>query len=496
MFSYLDLWHKYKMIKRLNKKGFVIPPTQIVMAITVLAGVLTILSISGLINIASIIGQGDYIDRPVFYYDKCEATSSYKYSTDYLISTYGMWLNKPSVTNQYDIKVKIEDLPFSMTQKYQIVYAVCNSKTLAYESNCRIYSGAQKVTFEGQVITISNVRNDEYVWAQFQTNPTGFKWKGYAGASYQVGWTPYGIRSYNVLGGSGNQVVVDSCTYPSTQRDSIIFTNADKVNDAFRGIDRSTNERVLQPEEVRWNVAGYLTSKAESFELRYSGQDAWCRPTGSTGEIYAVNTIQTSGGTYKIASVDWSDYLGSVACCPKQIRGDEVCNSNFEWEIIQGSECGIFKSCGSPNWVPYTTGQVIKYICVNGYCEQEIKEVECASDYDCKDANQLCDLNTWTCAEANVNLEGEEIITIPDSEAKCIDEGGKWITEQTEKRTLFTFIGLAKPKLISESYCKMPSKWSLAKILIIAGILLVAFLFRNQILAGIKLILSKVGIRI
>jgi len=481
----INIWIK-------NKKG-VIPPAFIILG--VIASIIAVLSFAGYIDIkgsvASITGTGQYIERPVFYYDKCEAVSSYKYSVPTSLADDGQWLPKPSVTNQYDVKIKIVSTEFSLGG-YRVEHYVCNSR-VASSSNCRVYSKKQSVV-KGSIVDISNVKPEEDVWVQYQKNPTGFDWRASGGATYQIGFIPYGIRQYNVLGGSPNQINPNDCTYPSKQSDTIISTDADKVGNYEPS--KNTNERVLQPEEVRWYVAGYLTSASPSFALRYGGKDAWCRPTGTSAEIYQINEIQTAGGTYRIASVDWSDYLGSETCCPSQVRGDEVCNDNFQWEMVAGSECSAFNPCGSPNWVPYSEGKLIKYSCVNGYCESEIKEVECASDYDCKDANEICDLNTYTCVDANVDLDGQEIITIPDNKADCEEKGGVWITETSERLDILSWLGITKPKVIVEEYCelKKPFNWALIGIIIVAVIFI--YVFRYPLLAGLRFVLSKIGIKI
>jgi len=476
-----------------NKKGY----GQLVVVLAVVASLITILSFAGYIDVgkslASITGSGSYIERPVFYYDKCEAVSFYDYSDPTSLANDGQYLPKPSVTNKYDVRIEYPSATL-LRPHQRIEYYICNSRVLS-QDNCRVYSNKVDLGSNAGIYTIQNIRPNEVVWVQYQRHyAERFRYVGVGGATYQIGFIPYGIRQYNVLGGSPNPTNKNDCTYSSTQRDTIISTNAEKI-DAYEP-SKNTNERTLQPEEVRWYVAGYLTSAEPSFALRYNGKDAWCRPTGTSAEIYAINEITTQGGTYKIASADWSDYLGSENCCPKSTRGDEVCSSNFKWEKISGSECGAFKSCGSPNWVPYSEEKIIKYKCVNGYCEKEIKEVECASDYDCKDANEVCDLNSWTCEDANVNLDGQEIITIPDNKADCEQKGGIWITETSEQGNILTFIGLAEPKVIVEEYCEMGKKFNWAMMGIIILALFILYVLRNQILAVLRAILNKIGIKI
>ena len=475
----------------------------IVALISLLAAMITLLSFAGVIDtasifkLASISGSGDYIERPVFYYDKCEAISSYKYSTDYDVATDGNWINRPSVTDSYDVFFEGQDS--SLLGSRYIEYSICNSKTLSNENNCRIYSKKVKLStlYTGGTLyyEINNVGNDEYVWIQYQRGG-GSGYTAQSGATYYIGWTPYGINRYNVLGGSSSAVSTSSCTYSSTQYDTILSTNADAVNSYYSGVDDSTNQKVLQPEEVRWYVAGYLTSAAPSFTLTYKGKDAWCRDTGSGGEIYEINTITTNGGTYKIASADWSDYLGSVDCCPGETQGDDVCNDDFEFEQLAGSECGLFNSCGSADWTPLNSGTIIKYSCNNGFCESETQEVECASDSDCSDSNQVCDESTWECVDANVNLQGQVIETIPDNEQECEDKGGTWYSEQSKECSLLNYLGVGECDVIVVEYCELGSgiNWTLW-IIVIIGIGSV-YLFRGELYGILRGLLGRVGIRI
>ena len=476
-----------------NKKGVVAVAT-IIMIVGFIASLLTVANAMGIMDVkkqvAALSGSGNFIDRPIMKYQKCEQCGSYKYSASTLLATSGEWLNKPSVTDSYDVEITAG----TDTLMKQIQYSVCNSKVLS-ESNCRIYARGVSVR-NGETIRIDNVKNEEYVWAQYQKRLTTFSnWKEDSGAKYQVGFQPYCLREYDVLSGSSNPINANDCSVPtssSSWKDRLLYSDADKIQEK---ISNNVNERVLQPNEVRWYVSGYLTSKAESFTLTYKNKEAWCRTTGNSGEVYQINTVQLGSGTYKVASVDWSDYLGTVNCCPGQTRGDEVCNSNFKWEKVQGSECSAFKSCGSPNWVPYSEKEIIKYSCNAGFCEQETKNVECANDYDCKDSNKICDLNTFSCVNANVNLNGQEIETIPDSPAECESRGGTWISEKKENpNLLYSLTGgkLGKVDVTVNDYCKLPSKINWGKIILVTLAILFLFYFRRQIMGVFRIVINKI----
>lgn len=474
----------------INKKGL----ASIVLMISVLAGLITVLGAIGILDVGAITGTGSYIQRPIFYYDKCEAVGSYSYSADISIAKTGGWLAKPSVSDGYDVQITADNF-FDIGQK-RVEYYVCNSRVLR-DDNCRLGSpdgsgGVIAVMSSSGVININNIRNNEYVWAQYQDGL--FYWKASDGASYQVGFQPFGIKQYNVLSGGFAQINPNSCTYLSGYdiSDTILSEDLNSVN---LPEGTTTNERILQPNEVRWYVAGYVSSASPSITLTYNREEAWCRQVGTTGEIYQINEIKTLGGTYKVASADYSDYLGSVNCCPSAISGENVCSDDFKWEKIQGTECSLFNSCGSPNWVSNGDGELIKYSCEDGFCVEEIRKVECASDFDCRDSNEVCDLNKYECVDSNVNLDGDEITTIADSQTECLKDGGKWITKETTDSNFATFLGFKESDIIITEYCKMPRKinWVAWIIGLLAGGLLIGFFPR--ILGFFKMILSKFGIR-
>ena len=137
---------------------------------------------------------------------------------------------------------------------------------------------------------------------------------------------------------------------------------------------------------------------------------------------------------------------------------------------------------------------MIKYSCVSGKCVPETKEVECASDFDCKDDNDVCDLNKFTCENANVNLKGQTIKTIPDNPTDCREKGGTWITETTEKSSLWNFIGIGEPKVIIQEYCEFQKPIDWLKVLIIGGSVLILFFFWKPIYSVIRALLKRVGI--
>lgn len=477
------------MKNKMNKKG--IAP---ILLLGIIASLITILASLGLINTASILGTGGWIERPVFFYDKCEAVGGLSYSTPTALATSGQWLPKPTATSEYNVRISTSEGSLFFPQR-RVEYYICNSMVLS-DSNCRIGKpdggGGEVATISTSgSVQINGIRLNEYVWAQYQ-KPALFGWGAGSGASYQIGYIPYGLRQYNVLGGSANPVNPNSCTYSSKPTDTILSTNSQEINSYKPSIN--TNENTLKPNEVRWYVAGYVTSASPSFTLTYGGKEAWCRPTGSNAEIYKIAEIQTPQGTYKVASVDWNDKIGTETCCPGQKEGSSTCNSNFKWETTAGTQCSLFNSCGSANWVPYSEGQIIKYSCVEGSCKPEIKEVECASNFDCTDTNQICDLNTFKCVEGDVNLKGQKIETVPDNLADCQAKGGTWISQTSEKSSLWNFIGIGSPEVIVKEYCELEKPIDWFKVLLIGGIIFILIIFWKPIYSVIRALFKRFGI--
>ena len=120
------------MIK--NKKGAF--PLLILIAAVILIGAFA----TGFINLGAISGSGDYIQRPVFKYVKCEQIGSLKYSTFFDLSSNGEWLYKPSVTDEYNV---IIEFPSLRTSTERLEYYINYAKALKEE-----YLGGNKAESE------------------------------------------------------------------------------------------------------------------------------------------------------------------------------------------------------------------------------------------------------------------------------------------------------------------------------------------------------------
>ena len=100
----------------------------------------------------------------------------------------------------------------------------------------------------------------------------------------------------------------------------------------------------------------------------------------------------------------------------------------------------------------------------------------------------MCDLNSYTCKNANVNLDGQVIKTVADNLADCQKSGGTWKKAQTEDKSLLNYIGIGHPRIIVTEFCEMPKGWfdylkSAGGILIVLAVVVVLYFLRGYLFA-------------
>jgi len=473
---------------KLNKKAFVFGLPIIFVGLLAVIG---LMFSAGYVSVGEITGSGGYIERPVFKWVKCEATGDYKYFGEYDLQAGGEWLYKPSVTDKYDVIVSWPD------SQYRIEWWVCNSKVLN-DANCRIDSKNRDVSnIQQKTLTILNVKPEEFVWVKYEKGGL-LGLRDSSEANYKIGLVPYGLRVYDVLHSGGSTLLPNDCTVPANQesyKDRLISTDSKKV-----GTEIQTNgklERELGANEIRNYVTGYVTSPAEDKAFfTYKDQDAWCLRGGNSGQVFKVNKVVTGSGTYKVASLEYSDLLGNVECCPGDKKPGFACNDNKKWVSNQpvkadGTtqvQCSAFNPCQGGSLTPYDKNTLAKYSCVEGKCVLETKKVECASNSDCSDSNQLCDTNTWKCVNANVNLKGQVIKTQADNSVDCKAQGGVWVSESTTSKDgtfCFSGFGICSDKVTTQNYCKFSKfNWNaLSWVLFSVALISLFYFFRGQIMS-------------
>jgi hypothetical protein len=466
--------------QKINRKG-VVPI--IVLAFLAIAGAIFF----GVVNLGTITGTGDYLERPIFKYVKCEAVGSQKETASIPLSNpNGEWLSKPTVSEKYTISADIGPKDFLFGRTVQV--SICNSRVLS-TTNCQ--KGDAFFDQNNNRLVITDISPDKFVWLKVGPDSV------YKKSSYRVKFIPFGLREYDVLSGSAKQLNPNDCTLNTQDiksSDQYVSSTSQKIKSTTSGASgqKISTSTTFDANEVRWYVSGYVTSAGPSFRLKYNNYDAWCRSTGQSAEIYRINSLSTAGKVYYVASADYSDLLGTETCCPGQKVGDATCGSDFKWKTTANAECSTFNPCGGAEWAPSTeSGQLIRYKCVTGKCQAVTKNVECTRASDCNDNNKVCDLNTYTCVNANVNLDGSSPINIiPDNSMDCEKKGGKWITKTTQDKSWLNYIGIGSPKPVVTEYCDFGNgvPWTtILTTLIIIGIVFIFVRFRYLIRGFLRL---------
>lgn len=470
----------------MNKKGQLgfLAGKQVLMAISLIAGLLTILHLTGTWSLATITGSDQYVERPIFKYVRCDQIDEFSWSRDYNIGESGSWLIPPETSSYYNARISYPSASFGTQNR--LIYSICGSRVHSSD-NCQPYKQTMSIGTSAGTYEISSTSGSKYVWVQFAKFSL-FGTNGRAGSTYKIGHQPYVLREFNVLGGSSALLNGGSCKLNVDLSGQIKSEDIQTIS-APAGTVYSTQNQ-FKPNEIRWYLAGYVTSASEGVDL---GDGTWCRDVGSSGKIYNINTVVTDRGTYKIADPDINSFIRNVECCPNDISGSKRCTDDFRWEETENTECSVFNSCGAVDWQPHGANEVIRFSCVRGKCQSQTRAVECSSKYDCMDTLEICNPATWTCVDADVNLDGSEITTIPDNIKDCEERGGKWITKTEEDKSFLNFLGIGDPKIVVIEYCDM-SRPNYLLWVALAGVVVLLFFFRGQIIAGFKILGRKIGL--
>lgn len=101
-------------------------------------------------------------------------------------------------------------------------------------------------------------------------------------------------------------------------------------------------------------------------------------------KIYEVETIETIGGTYKIANTLSNDIIDTVDCCTDYEAG--LGNACVNFEIVPASDeeyCSFFSPCKYATGSATADGKYITQECIDNVCVTDIITVECNFNSDC-----------------------------------------------------------------------------------------------------------------
>lgn len=469
------------MIKPMNKKGVIHP---LVLAIGFIASLLTILSISGIINIQGAVAEltgtssGEYIQVPYIPFLKCDLSGTTRDYTRTISGTGGQWLELPDNTNGYSIKLMSEKLTTFETMR-RFEYYICPQESIT--TNC-----IRKVTdwkAGDFYINLGTLADGRYVWAEYQ----GVYWLSYrarSGASYQITYQPYTLQRTDLLRGSGEILGSEGCYVPYTEwNERLISSFKDKVP--------SDGDRTLQPNEIFNYFSGTITRMA----LGNIENGKYCVYSNGVATLYPIIPLKTAIATYNV--VDVNSPSGTQACCSGDNIPDKTC-VNGKWVSTLNEECSFLNPCEGNDWRPNygIDKQVVRYECVSSKCVLKTKAVDCNKDSDCASTNLRCNPTTFKCEVASIGVDDAGTQVLATSELDCLNQGNKWIPKTTTRTgLLWGIIPFGGTTEVVEAHCEPQTiKWLLW---IAIGFIVVAFfLFSSRLMAGIRMLLSKIGIRI
>jgi len=184
----------------MNKKGY-----SIFLIIAVLAGLITILSFSGIINTAEITGgETGYIQIPRY----CTITCQQKgVSTDFTktIMESGEWIsdNMPKNTNEWSIRLISDKGKWYETQR-RFEYYDCPQRDKT-QSNCihKFTEWQSGGNFDFNLGTISSSR---FIYVQYQKKKIPFGTGTADGSSFQVTYKPFILQRDDIARGGKTEV--------------------------------------------------------------------------------------------------------------------------------------------------------------------------------------------------------------------------------------------------------------------------------------------------
>ena len=454
------------MIKPMNKKGVIHP---LVLAIGFIASLLTILSISGIIDISPMTAflTGDYtqVYKQNWGVIECVKNDAYDYS-------YIKWLDQQTefkcniYTDECEINVIDTETGINLV-KPTGAYKVCKidgtgctskfSYNLQTPLSFKILAG-EKAVFNSGVLGASE-ENDQKITIKAKT---------------------FYIRGQE----NGKVYVQESCVLSSALKSRV---EADGLNElSFTGANKFQNYMI---DFVQVTTKTYT----------YNNKEVICQAR----ELYGVDNVAFKDGvTHKIQG----ERITAVECCPTENN----CATNFKFVVDKVRQCTYSSECSNGgNLFGITQVKAGKYSCINGDCILSEVSVECTSTAVCVQKygeSYVCDFtpsNWGKCKQSTTpNYCGDGYCDIGETKENCPDdcelecmEGEKLVSIERKEGCLIPIINAIGCETIIEKKCvKDTINWAMWFAI---GFLAVALLmFAPRLMAGMRMLLSKIGIRI
>lgn len=353
-------------------------------------------------------GTNEYIQVPLKGFYSCEPASSPVTSQAKTIKGGGpVTVSCPANTDSCDIIVTSTE-PASVWSARSIIYSRSNG-----ESDSKTLYGANPS------IIIPNLAKGESVTIKYlKIGVTGVS--PVDGAVYKAQYKPFILWKTSPTGGKIEYSSVDrGCGFVLNELQYIII----KDTLGF-GPGESTSVTTLEPYKTRNFIDAVVPISVENSKIQ---GNKYC----SNNQLYQIDEVNTSTNTWKV--VNTNKILGTVECCTGDVEsGIRQCQNN-KWVNLpkpgqqpaagQEIKCSTFKPCSGSEFVPYTTTQLVRSVCMNNICVQQNKSVECTSNAACKDPNKpLCDSYSWTCVAVPLPIGNGTVVQNQGQNVSLITE--------------------------------------------------------------------------
>lgn len=444
------IYKAYKPSLRMNNRGlaWLIPVIIIVLGLVFLGFVVS----DGFINKLDIVNGENYVQAPTFYYYECAPATNPVESKHVALTTGSSngYITCPSNSEQCDLWVSQTEKTAWYSLSRRLVYQICHSSgqcdPKVYVSGDHWYIPYSKAT---PSVHIPNLIQGDKVSINYQSQNLLMQWSDKPnGAEWYQTYKPFILWKTDMTNEGRTEYTTqeEGCNFPSGSVSGLINSVVNSIKPIKE--QSSTSNTNLGFYKTRNFIGTYIPiSTANVNFVTYNGQNGYCL----NRQVFAITTVNTNGGTYKIVDQNFNTRLAtSVACCPNENEPTRTCNNNFQWvDKTQPNEgqCSLFKACEGADWAPNPTAgkSLIRYNCINTRCVAETKSVSCTVNTDCG-SGQSCDTKLWKC----VDVKPGDVI----SNLTCKD--GKTLITSYDYN-FWSLIGVQKPTTRQE--CKYITFW-------------------------------------
>ena len=376
-----------------------------VVIVLIVSGVFIFQAFSGTIDTS--ISPGSFISVPTYGFIRCDQASSG------VRSDYTMFSDVPLINCQSagDTLAQYCTITFKMPSSSEIgsTLSVKNSALLytvcTQGQTCALNEGdaATQVIYARSLFIDSSHVNEEinvplvpgqFIKAQYMQSGIVSSPALVSKGRWSISLTPYNLVKYDVFSQQNGATLPNSrdCAYDGAINELNYVIEAVKGNGALSKTLPTSNAITPQAIRARGARTVYI-SNFVAIDPQYSlfnNSQNYCYDK----KIYAVETVVTPGGSYKVANTNSNAIVSTVDCCNQADVPTGYTCVNFKKVAISSGQtgCSALNPCPVIGYQPIPGRQVVYQTCDSGVCNNHQKTVACNYDEEC--ANGYCDKNS------------------------------------------------------------------------------------------------------